>query len=1028
MNFAKIAAIAVLMGVPGNFAVAYQLESQTPQLEESTSSQTIEQKLPLDWPCESCFLVDQESTVNESGEQVTESSTRAAGSIVTDEKMKARNSFQPLNPFFARYLPWYFSNEEKTDQFRTQRSRRATESAIAGSRAQQSILPTDAVLPLDATTPSLNAPTTSLGNQLTTTRSEQLPQLDELQLTELPAVKRGQTITLRNNPAELSRRELTPATSAQELSPQAAPRPQAISGQAMSTQSLELTGQQLTLSPQQLSATQTEKLLGDTELATEQWQPVTPRNLEVPGIEPHATALNPVTVPQTEGVLPRRSLESQPMVQTLRPATMDGQTIEHQQSIEHATTTVEPGLAFRQPLTTEKIERDYNAGSSEKETLALPSALVTGESRRFTDAAPSESTIASTNVALPNRKSAAVTSAITSSGFYRKAAGWWALLPWLLMTMLGWVAWRQCGKRRAFASNAEATDSTVRTSRATKTTVATAEQPSGNRSSASRDSLTGSGSKTQLESDGSRRSTQDSIEEQSRSVSAEFRETTGESVVTENASQNGVDYFDEIDECDFLESNELKAEGHTSSLQASSRRSNALDSREISNAESERAESERSELERPESLRAESGRTESERTVSERSESERTESQRTESQRTELQRSESWRTESGRTESERPESRRTASERSGLGRAESQRTESLESTYNKVDLHDERTEEREFTNSTNTDVRSTEQSEFDFEAGDTRAVEENEVEVQDDRTGMRYDNETSQASDGTVRYFDRDDRNNEVDNQFATEDVTNRTRFDHDDASSARTGDAGSSTGQEDDFRSAKRRDSRSDGSDDLTRIKGIGSATAKRLYAANIRTYEDLYNCDFERLRRIASTNRSNFDADQLRLWTLQAKYAMSGNWARVKQVQIKNGLESKSVSQRTDSELRNRTQTESANDSSAKPDDLTLIRGIGPAIQRVLHDNGVTQFRQLSDRGPEGLKELFRGQESRFQMINPASWIAQAEHICKRRLEGDLDSEENLLQEIRDISKLAASALKSDATETTSAVSTKK
>ena len=372
--------------------------------------------------------------------------------------------------------------------------------------------------------------------------------------------------------------------------------------------------------------------------------------------------------------------------------------------------------------------------------------------------------------------------------------------------------------------------------------------------------------------------------------------------------------------------------------------------------------------------------------------------------------------------------KRQASERSGLGRAESQRTESLESTYNKVDLHDERTEEREFTNSTNTDVRSTEQSEFDFEAGDTRAVEENEVEVQDDRTGMRYDNETSQASDGTVRYFDRDDRNNEVDNQFATEDVTNRTRFDHDDASSARTGDAGSSTGQEDDFRSAKRRDSRSDASDDLTRIKGIGSATAKRLYAANIRTYEDLYNCDFERLRRIASTNRSNFDADQLRLWTLQAKYAMSGNWARVKQVQIKNGLESKSVSQRTDSELRNRTQTESANDSSAKPDDLTLIRGIGPAIQRVLHDNDVTQFRQLSDKGPEGLKELFRGQESRFQMINPASWIAQAEHICKRRLEGDLDSEENLLQEIRDISKLAASALKSDATETTSAVSTKK
>lgn len=78
---------------------------------------------------------------------------------------------------------------------------------------------------------------------------------------------------------------------------------------------------------------------------------------------------------------------------------------------------------------------------------------------------------------------------------------------------------------------------------------------------------------------------------------------------------------------------------------------------------------------------------------------------------------------------------------------------------------------------------------------------------------------------------------------------------------------------------------------------------------------------------------------------------------------------------------------ETPSTDVTPAPPaaDDLTRIRGIGPAIERKLHARGVTSFRQIADLSGDELTALddaldFRGRIERDE------WVAQAQKLARR------------------------------------------
>ena len=59
---------------------------------------------------------------------------------------------------------------------------------------------------------------------------------------------------------------------------------------------------------------------------------------------------------------------------------------------------------------------------------------------------------------------------------------------------------------------------------------------------------------------------------------------------------------------------------------------------------------------------------------------------------------------------------------------------------------------------------------------------------------------------------------------------------------------------------------------------------------------------------------------------------------------------------------------------------DDLKVIEGIGPQIEKLLYEAGVHTYRQLSLANPAAIREILDKEGARFQMHNPQTWPRQA------------------------------------------------
>ncbi len=69
----------------------------------------------------------------------------------------------------------------------------------------------------------------------------------------------------------------------------------------------------------------------------------------------------------------------------------------------------------------------------------------------------------------------------------------------------------------------------------------------------------------------------------------------------------------------------------------------------------------------------------------------------------------------------------------------------------------------------------------------------------------------------------------------------------------------------------------------------------------------------------------------------------------------------------------------------SEVKPDDLTKIEGIGPAIAKLLGAAGVITFSDLAAKSADDVKAVLTEAGSRFQMHDPSTWGKQADMAAK-------------------------------------------
>ena len=68
----------------------------------------------------------------------------------------------------------------------------------------------------------------------------------------------------------------------------------------------------------------------------------------------------------------------------------------------------------------------------------------------------------------------------------------------------------------------------------------------------------------------------------------------------------------------------------------------------------------------------------------------------------------------------------------------------------------------------------------------------------------------------------------------------------------------------------------------------------------------------------------------------------------------------------------------TQAAQTAPLHPDDLTILEGIGPKINKLLHEAGILTFTQLAASRTSELKAIL--DPAKLQFIDPSTWAEQA------------------------------------------------
>ncbi|MBN1658413.1 MAG: hypothetical protein JXA93_08440 [Anaerolineae bacterium] len=82
---------------------------------------------------------------------------------------------------------------------------------------------------------------------------------------------------------------------------------------------------------------------------------------------------------------------------------------------------------------------------------------------------------------------------------------------------------------------------------------------------------------------------------------------------------------------------------------------------------------------------------------------------------------------------------------------------------------------------------------------------------------------------------------------------------------------------------------------------------------------------------------------------------------------------------------------QPEAAALDAVAPDNLTIVEGIGPAIQKVLHAAGINTYRDLAAADPDRLRAILEEADSKLaRLFDPTTWPEQAQLAAEGNWEG--------------------------------------
>lgn len=171
-------------------------------------------------------------------------------------------------------------------------------------------------------------------------------------------------------------------------------------------------------------------------------------------------------------------------------------------------------------------------------------------------------------------------------------------------------------------------------------------------------------------------------------------------------------------------------------------------------------------------------------------------------------------------------------------------------------------------------------------------------------------------------------------------------------------------------------------GTNKLQIIEGIGPKMEEVLHENGISDFSELATKNPENLREILNKYGDKYRIIDPNTWPQQAALANDRKWNELISLQktLDTGRSDTATDGMTDSKLE-KWLIKAGIIRKWVQDDLKAIEGIGPKIEQLMHDAGITTWRGLSQTNVQAIKEILTAAGSRFALADPATWPKQAE-----------------------------------------------
>ena len=198
----------------------------------------------------------------------------------------------------------------------------------------------------------------------------------------------------------------------------------------------------------------------------------------------------------------------------------------------------------------------------------------------------------------------------------------------------------------------------------------------------------------------------------------------------------------------------------------------------------------------------------------------------------------------------------------------------------------------------------------------------------------------------------------------------------------------------------------------DFTVIEGIGPKINDLIHADGITTLRELADAEPARIQKILDVAGPSYTIANPGTWPDQASLAVNNRWDALKSLQdildggvYPNGSAKAKAGSSADSALKSASvKSKPAKKKAAKKappkldidgakafgfkikqnngqDDFTLIEGIGPKINELIHSGGIHTFYELSNTHVDIIQKILDNAGSSFRLAKPGTWPAQAD-----------------------------------------------